>query len=90
MSIVIHLANSIKLYEHHDSLNSNDANKIFPKLIWILRDFSLQLVDTNGNQITMNQYLEQSLKDVKGTSENVIQKNRIRKIIRDFFKDRDC
>jgi len=90
MGIVINLANSIKMYEHNEYLNPNDANKIFPKLLWILRDFSLQLVDTNGNQITMSEYLEQSLKDVKGINENVIQKNRIRKIIRDFFKDRDC
>jgi len=53
-------------------------------------DFSLKLEDSNGNAITMKDYLENSLKDVKGVSENIQQKNRIRKILRDFFPSRDC
>lgn len=28
-----------------------------PKFIWVLRDFSLQLIDKNGNELTPDQYL---------------------------------
>ena len=31
--------------------------------MWILRDFSLELIDKNNNTITSNQYLENCLKD---------------------------
>lgn len=85
MSLVVNLANNIKVKEFSDKVTSEDISKIFPKLLWILRDFSLKLEDSNSNPITMNDYLENSLKDVKGVSENIQQKNRIRKILRDFF-----
>jgi len=90
MSLVVNLANNIKVKEFSDKVTSEDISKIFPKLLWILRDFSLKLEDSNSNPITMNDYLENSLKDVKGVSENIQQKNRIRKILRDFFPKRDC
>jgi len=90
MSLVINLANSIKVKEYSDKLNGEDLSKIFPKLLWVLRDFSLKLVDTTGNPISMKEYLDNSLKDVKGVSENIKQKNRIRMILRDFFPERDC
>jgi hypothetical protein len=44
------------------------------KLVWVLRDFSLQLVDKNGCDITANQYLEQCLEEsgfgVEGRKKN--------------------
>jgi len=53
MSLVINLANSIKIKEYSDKVSGDDLSKIFPKLLWVLRDFSLKLVDPNGNPITM-------------------------------------
>lgn len=44
-------------------------------MLWVLRDFTLKLEDVQGNDISMNQYLENSLKEVKGLSENIKQKN---------------
>lgn len=35
-----------------------------PQFIWILRDFSLDLIDENNNTITSNEYLENALNDV--------------------------
>eukprot|EP00341_Mesodinium_pulex_P002839 CAMPEP_0116933340 /NCGR_PEP_ID=MMETSP0467-20121206/28986_1 /TAXON_ID=283647 /ORGANISM="Mesodinium pulex, Strain SPMC105" /LENGTH=263 /DNA_ID=CAMNT_0004614217 /DNA_START=267 /DNA_END=1058 /DNA_ORIENTATION=- len=90
MSLVINLANSFKVKEFSDKISTEDIQNVFPRLLWVLRDFSLKLEDSNGNPITMKEYLENSLKDVKGISETIQQKNRIRKILRDFFKDRDC
>ncbi len=62
----------------------------FPSFLWILRDFALQLVDSEGNQISSRQYLENSLKEQKGVSDAIENKNRIRRLIKHFFKDRDC
>ena len=33
------------------------------KLVWVLRDFALQLIDKNGIDITPNEYLEQCLEE---------------------------
>jgi len=90
MSLVIHLANSFKVKEFSDKITQEDIKKVFPKLLWVLRDFSLKLVDSENNPITMNEYLENSLKDVKGLTDNIQQKNRIRKVLRDFFQEREC
>ena len=62
----------------------------FPTFFWVLRDFALQLVDSDGNTITQKQYLENSIKDQKGASDAIEAKNRIRRLIRHFFKERDC
>jgi len=40
--------------------------------------------------ITQKKYLENSLKDQKGISDTIEAKNRIRRLIRSFFLDRDC
>jgi hypothetical protein len=37
--------------------------------MWVVRDFSLDLVDKNKNPISEDQYLEQALADVPGKSE---------------------
>jgi hypothetical protein len=58
--------------------------------MWVLRDFALQLVDHEGNKITQQEYLENSLREQKGTSESILRKNKIRRLIQHFFKDRDC
>jgi len=57
----------------------------------VVRDFPLKLLDQYGNQINSKEYLENALKEQKGTSDN-IEKNRIRirRLIVNFFKDRNC
>ena len=32
-----------------------------PKFLWILRDFTLELIDEKGREMTAAQYLEKSL-----------------------------
>lgn len=58
--------------------------------MWVVRDFSLQLLDENGANITSKDYLETALKESKGFSESSEQKNRIRRLLKTFFVDRDC
>lgn len=67
--------------------------------MWVIRDFSLQLVDDHENEINAKQYLENALKEVEISSTRaydedsimVIQrKNEIRSTLSQFFTDRDC
>ena len=58
--------------------------------MWVVRDFTLQMVDTEGETINSKQYLEKALNVQKGFSEAVESKNRIRRMLTSFFKDRDC
>jgi predicted nucleic acid-binding Zn-ribbon protein len=62
----------------------------FPRLIWVLRDFSLNLVDKDNSKITPNQYLENILQPLSSTKKGTVEKNRIRKCIRDCFLKREC
>ena len=62
-----------------------EFNKYFPSLIWILRDFSLDL-----QKKLPRDYLEENLKSQIGISEDILKKNEIRKTISSFFTDRDC
>ena len=39
----------------------NDLESVLPNFLWVLRDFSLQLEDENGNEITSKEYLENAL-----------------------------
>ena len=58
--------------------------------MWVLRDFSLKLEDENGNQITSKDYLESAIRPLKGVSEHIENKNKVRRQLNSFFKDRDC
>lgn len=67
-----------------------EIQKYFPSFLWVVRDFSLRLLDLTGNSITSKEYFENSLQQQKGNSDGVETKNRIRRLIKHFFKDRDC
>ena len=56
----------------------------------MVRDFALRLHDQYGNDISSKQYLENALKEQKGTSDAVEQKNKIRRLICNYFKEKDC
>jgi hypothetical protein len=58
--------------------------------MWVVRDFTLQLVDAEGEHISPKDYLEKALSNQKGFSDSVEQKNRIRRLLKSFFTDRDC
>jgi hypothetical protein len=73
-----------------DSTDPEEYSAYFPKFMWVVRDFSLQLEDGDGNPISSKDYLELALQKQKGFSDSVEQKNKVRKLIHSFFKDRDC
>lgn len=91
LSLIINLSKS--LHVQSDSSNEEDPDelaKYFPRFLWVLRDFSLKLRDEYDNPLTAKDYLEHALNQQKGSSEKIEARNRIRRLIKTFFTDRDC
>lgn len=90
LSFVLNLSKTIKLRNNSSTYNESELAEYFPTLFWLLRDFSLKLEDHEGNVITEKQYLEYALQNMKGTSEIIEEKNKVRSLIRTYFPERDC
>lgn len=71
-------------------MDSDEYAKYFPSFLWIIRDFTLQLIDRDDEPITSKEYLENALQIQSGFTDDVEQKNRIRRLLLTFFQDRDC
>jgi hypothetical protein len=89
LSFILNLSKTIKLSENSAN-NDSELAKCFPSLLWLLRDFSLKLEDSEGNTITAKQYLENALQLIKGSSDFIESKNQVRKMIQTYFPERDC
>ena len=90
LSLVLNLSETIKIKSLTHKDTEEELAEYFPALLWLLRDFSLKLEDINGNAITEKQYLEKALENVSGNNEIIEEKNRVRKLIRTYFPERDC
>ena len=92
LSFVLNLSKTIKLKNSFKEDNKDELAQYFPCFLWLLRDFSLRLVDKNGKSITEKQYLESALENIKGGENNdvIMEKNRVRTLIRTYFPERDC
>ena len=97
LALVLNFAK--KIQSKYNSLNDYANN--FPSFLWVLRDFALELVDEKGKEVSAKQYMENALKEEntnmmsyneynKGIIEEINKKNEIRKIIKLFFRERDC
>ena len=90
LSLILNLSKNIKLSNSSFKNEEEEIGKYFPSLLWLLRDFALKLEDNEGNVITSKQYLENALIEQKGMSDIIIEKNQVRKLIKTYFKERDC
>ena len=90
LSLVLNLGETIKIKSLSHKDTEEELAEYFPSLLWLLRDFSLKLEDINGNAITEKEYLEKALENVNGDDEIINEKNRVRKLIRTYFPERDC
>jgi RNase P protein component len=91
LSLIINLSKNLHVQADQKAEEDPDElAKYFPRFLWVLRDFSLKLRDEYDNQITPKEYFENALNPQKGISEKVESRNRIRRLIRHFFTDRDC
>ncbi|OQS01069.1 guanylate-binding protein, partial [Thraustotheca clavata] len=73
-----------------DSDNGEEFSNFFPSFTWVVRDFTLELVDEDGDPITPNEYLERALAPQPGLTQAVMERNRVRHMMTSFFKDREC
>jgi hypothetical protein len=89
LSLIINLAKDIQVKTVKES-KPDEAAQYFPSFLWVVRDFSLKIVDANGMKITSKEYLEKALELQKGISDMIENKNKIRKLVKHFFQDRDC
>ncbi|XP_045689733.1 LOW QUALITY PROTEIN: guanylate-binding protein 1-like [Phyllostomus hastatus] len=69
--------------------DSADFIRFFPDFVWTLRDFSLDL-EANGQRITADEYLENSLKLRKVDDQKDKDFNFPRLCIRKFFPQKKC
>ncbi|OQR92603.1 guanylate-binding protein [Thraustotheca clavata] len=88
LSLVVNLSKHIQTSATSQS-NPGALHEFFPSFLWVVRDFTLQLLD-NGKEITSKQYLENALKPQGGFSADVAARDQIRALLSDFFRDRDC
>jgi len=45
----------------NEDVDPEEYSEYFPSFMWVVRDFSLQLVDQDGEVITSKEYLEKAL-----------------------------
>ena len=89
ISLIVNLSKEIQIKERDFSTDPDEIPKYFPSFLWVVRDFSLRLVDSFGSEISSKEYLEKALELQKGSSDAVENKNKIRRMIKHFFNERD-
>ncbi|KAG6963449.1 hypothetical protein JG688_00008138 [Phytophthora aleatoria] len=91
LSLVVNLSKHIQTSSSSKDAtgNADRLHEFFPSFMWVVRDFTLQLLD-NGKPISSKQYLENALKPTGGYSDDAVEKDQIRALISDFFRHRDC
>ncbi|KAA0156662.1 hypothetical protein FNF29_00773 [Cafeteria roenbergensis] len=70
--------------------SADDLASLFPSFVWVLRDFHLLLVDSDGQELTPRDYMEQRLADDGALDGDSLRRNRVRRAITTFFRRRDC
>lgn len=88
LSFVANISELIKTKSAATAGDDPDLVRHMPKFMWVVRDFSLRLVNDDGINITSTQYLERALQDIK--AEEGDPRNDIKKSLRKYFTDRNC
>ncbi|KAG6608797.1 Guanylate-binding protein [Phytophthora cinnamomi] len=98
LSLVVNLSKHIQTSSSSSSASSSSGqgkdnadrlHEFFPSFMWVVRDFTLQLLD-NGKPISSKQYLENALQPTGGYSDDAVEKDQIRALLSEFFRQRDC
>jgi len=64
LNLVVNLTKHIQIKSggvNDDDIDPSDYAEYFPQFMWVVRDFTLQMVDTDGETINSKQYLEKAL-----------------------------
>mmetsp|Transcript_14371 Transcript_14371/g.43508 ORF Transcript_14371/g.43508 Transcript_14371/m.43508 type:complete len:771 (+) Transcript_14371:24-2336(+) len=65
-------------------------SEFMPSFTWVVRDFSLELASAEGEMITSDEYLELALRPQRGYDASVLERNRLRQVVKAFFRTRAC
>ncbi|XP_035273682.1 guanylate-binding protein 2-like [Anguilla anguilla] len=79
----------VKPSEEKEDDTAEKFIRFFPTFVWTVRDFTLEL-KFDGEAVTADDYLENSLKLVKGNSKHAAYSNGPRECIRNYFPTRKC
>ena len=92
LSLVVNLTKHIHVRSSAAGAEDDGADfaQYFPSFLWLVRDFTLQLVTPDGQAFTSKEYLERALQPAPGFTEQIEAKNRIRRMLTHFFPERDC
>ena len=91
LSLVVNLTKHVHVKaQQSEEVEESDYAAYFPAFTWVVRDFSLQLINERGDKISSKDYLERALAEQRGFSEATEEKNRLRRLLRGFFPERDC
>ncbi|CAH2318797.1 guanylate-binding 6-like isoform X1 [Pelobates cultripes] len=85
---VTELTKRIRLKSSSDD-TSTEFRKIFPTFTWCVRDLCLEMVH-DGEEITPDEYLRNSLRFKQDNSKNAEDYNRPRKCILEYFHSHKC
>lgn len=92
LGLVVGLSKYLQIRANQASSEEQDFDgSISPSFFWVVRDFSLQLVNREGLPIRGTDYLENALtlQSEKG-NEVIDSRNAIRTAIKEYFPQRDC
>ena len=91
LGLVVNMAKNIQLESTgSEELDEDTIAETFPLFLWVVRDFALKLVDENNFKISSGLYFEKALEKLKGHSTKTESKNKVRRLIKHFFRKRDC
>eukprot|EP01050_Picozoa_sp_SAG11_P006037 SAG11_NODE_452_length_9380_cov_10.655533_8_plen_332_part_00 len=86
LSFITKLAQAVRIRSDGEN-QPGDFEACFPQFLWVLRDFALSLTK-DGKRLTANDYLEESLKPDPRISPEVMERNRVRFMLKEFFQER--
>jgi hypothetical protein len=62
LSLIINLSKELQIKSQLlEECDPEEIQKLFPTFLWVVRDFSLRLTDSESNIISPKQYLENAL-----------------------------
>ena len=62
LSLIVDLSKELQVKSDvTEETDPDEIAKYFPSFLWVVRDFSLRLIDSFGNPISSKQYLENAL-----------------------------
>ena len=92
LSLVAQLTQRIRVHSGDEAGGSSSSlAAFFPRFVWLLRDFQLELTAADGvTPLSPTEYLEECLQPQPGKTPAVAEQNATRDALRSLFAERTC